>query len=102
MFESLTQGLSSAFDRIRGTTKFTEQNMRDGLREVRRALLLADVHLEVADRFIERVEQSAMGRDVLKSLRPSEQIVQVVYEELVALMGRCSRPFLCGEAVRRF
>ncbi|MBY0589317.1 signal recognition particle protein [bacterium] len=87
MFESLTQGLTSAFDRIRGTTKFTEQNMRDGLKEVRRALLSADVNLEVADRFIKRVEESALGRDVLKSLRPSEQIVQVVYEELVGLMG---------------
>jgi len=87
VFESLTQGLSNALGKLRGTTKFTEANMHEGLREVRRALLSADVSLEVVNSFIQRVEQTALGRDVLKSVRPSEQIVQVVYEELVNLMG---------------
>jgi signal recognition particle subunit SRP54 len=87
VFESLTKGLSDAFGKLRGTTKFTEANMQEGLREVRRALLAADVGVQVVDQFIGRVEQAAKGREVLKSIRPSEQIVQVVYEELVRLMG---------------
>lgn len=87
MFESIQKGLSEAFNKLRGGTKFTEENMRDGLRAVRRALLEADVNLKVADAFIGRVEAAAKGREVLKSLNPSQQIVQVVYEELVRLMG---------------
>lgn len=61
--------------------------MKDGLRAVRKALLEADVNIKVADTFIGRVEKSAVGREVLKSLNPSQQIVQIVYEELVQLMG---------------
>lgn len=61
--------------------------MREGLRSVRRALLEADVNLKVADAFIDRVEKAALGRQVLKSLNPSQQIIQVVYEQLVELMG---------------
>lgn len=87
MFETIQRGLSEAFRLLRGTTKFTEANMRDGLRVVRRALLDADVNLNVADQFIDRVEETALGRQVLRSLNPSEQVMQVVYEQLVALMG---------------
>ena len=87
MFETIQEGLSGALKKLRGGTKFTEANMRDGLREVRHALVEADVNLEVADVFIERVATTALGRDVLLSLNPSQQIVQVVYEQLVDLMG---------------
>lgn len=86
-FESLQEGISEALRKLRGNAKFTADNMREGLRAVRRALLEADVNIKVADTFIERVEKSALGRDILKSLNPSQQIVQVVYEELVNLMG---------------
>lgn len=87
MFETIQEGLSQALRKLRGGTKFTEANMRDGLREVRRALLEADVNLDVTNAFIQRVEKSAKGADVLKSLNPSQQIVQIVYENLVQLMG---------------
>ena len=87
VFESIQEGLSAALKKLRGGTKFTEANMREGLREVRRALVEADVNLNVADAFISRVESVALGRQVLKSLNPSQQIVQVVYEELIELMG---------------
>ncbi|QDU59396.1 Signal recognition particle protein [Planctomycetes bacterium Pan216] len=87
MFETIQQGLGSALKSLRGGTRFTEANMREGLRSVRRALLEADVQLDVANTFVTRVEEAALGREVLKSVRPSEQIVQIVYEELVNLMG---------------
>ena len=87
MFESLRDGISEAFRKLRGQAKFTEANMREGLQSVRRALLEADVNLTVADTFIERVAQEAEGREVYKALNPSEQIVGVVYEQLCRLMG---------------
>jgi len=86
MFESITQGIRSALSFIdRG--RLTESNIREGLRRVRQALLEADVNYDVARDFIQRVTQQAVGERVLKSLRPSEQIVAIVYDELVRLMG---------------
>lgn len=107
MFESIQSGLAEALRSLRGGTKFTLANMQEGMRAVRRALLEADVNVQVADAFIARVERTALGREVLKSLNPSQQIVQVVYEELVRLMGpvdpsiklRAGRPtilMMCG------
>jgi signal recognition particle subunit SRP54 len=87
VFESIQRGLSDALRALRGGTKFTEANMHDGLRLVRRALLEADVNLEVADVFTKRVEENARGRQILRALNPTEQLMQVVYEELVRLMG---------------
>ena len=87
MFESIQEGLSGALRKIRGGTKFTEANMKEALRDIRRALIDADVNVQVATRFAERVEKAAAGRDVLKTLKPAQQIFEVVYEELVALMG---------------
>lgn len=87
MFENIQQGISEALRKLRGEAKFSEANMREGLKSVRRALLEADVNIEVADVFVKRCEQTAVGRDVLKTLNPSQQIVQIVYEQLVALMG---------------
>jgi len=91
MFEQLTEKLDSAFRRLRGSGSLTQENMREGLREVRRALLEADVNVGVAKSFIQTVEERAIGRDVLKGLSPGQQIVQIVYEELVALLGGESR-----------
>jgi signal recognition particle subunit SRP54 len=86
MFEAITQSLKSAMSFIdRG--RLTEANIRDGLRQVRQALLEADVNYEVAQQFIGRVTEQAVGDRVLKSLKPSEQIVGIVYHELVSLMG---------------
>src|SRR5438445_9167445 len=91
MFESIQRGLAEALKKLRG--RLTEANIRDGLQEVRRALLDADVNFTVAKEFIERVTEKAVGQAVLRSLDPSEQIVRVVYEELVNLMGPVDHSF---------
>ena len=86
MFEAITDSIRGALSFIdRG--RLTDANIRDGLRQVRQALLEADVNYEVAQEFIGRVTEQAVGETVLKALRPSEQIVHIVYEELVNLMG---------------
>src|SRR5205807_3879084 len=87
MFEGIQRGLSEAFKKLRGRGRLTEANVRDGLREVRRALLEADVNFTVANDFINRVTQRSVGQEVLRTLDPSEQIVKIVYDELVQLMG---------------
>ena len=86
MFEGITRGLTEAFSKMR-RGRLTADNIREGLREVRKALLEADVNLGVVTRFIERVEAKSVGQDVLERVNPSEQIVKIVYEELVDLMG---------------
>ncbi len=87
MFEGITRGLSDALKKLRGRGRLTEANIRDGLREVRRALLEADVNFTVVNTFVARVEERAVGQDVLARVDPSEQIVKIVYDELVQLMG---------------
>jgi len=87
MFESLQQGLSSALRTIRGHAKLTESNMRDGLRLVEQALLEADVSYSVVKDFMGRLTEQAVGEAVLRSLRPEQQLVGIVYRELVNLMG---------------
>ncbi len=87
MFESLQKGLDSAIRTLRGRGKLTEANMRDGLRLVQEALLEADVSVAVVKDFVDRVGQQAVGERVLKSLDPSQQLVGIVYQELVRLMG---------------
>jgi len=107
MFEGVTRSLSEAFKKLRGRGRLTADNIREGLREVRRAFLEADVNFNVVTDFIGRVETKAVGQDVLARVDPSEQIIKIVYEELVALMGpvdhkipqRAERPvviMLCG------
>jgi signal recognition particle subunit SRP54 len=87
MFESLQENLSSAIRALRGKGRLTESNMRDGLQLVQRALLEADVSLPVVKDFMARVAQQAVGEQVLKSLDPTKQLVGIVYQELVNLMG---------------
>ncbi len=87
MFESLQEGLSSAIRTLRGRGKLTESNMHEGLQMVQRALLEADVSLSVVKEFMARVGEEAAGERVLKSLSPTNQLVKIVYDELVALMG---------------
>jgi signal recognition particle subunit SRP54 len=87
MFEGIQRGLSDALKRLRGRGRITEANVKDGLREVRKALLDADVNYKVANEFIERVTQKALGQEVLRTIDPSEQIVHILYQELVGLMG---------------
>src|SRR5882757_7945487 len=87
MFEGIQKNLSDAFKALRGRGRLSEANIRDGMREVRRALLEADVNFNVVNEFIKRVTERSVGQEVLARLDPSEQIVRIVYDELVALMG---------------
>src|SRR6516162_1344805 len=93
MFDSLTRSLGEALKKLRGRGRLSEANIRDGLGEVRRALLDADVNFTVANDFIKRVTERAIGQEVLRSIDPSEQIVRFVYEELVNLMGPVDHRF---------
>jgi signal recognition particle subunit SRP54 len=93
MFEGIQRGLSEALKKLRGRGRLTEANIRDGLQEVRSALLDADVNFTVANDFIARVTEKAVGQEVLRTLDPSEQIVRIVYEELVNLMGPVEHSF---------
>src|ERR1041384_6827846 len=87
MFDSLSEKLQSVFKNLRGYGKLTEKNVADALREVRLALLEADVNYKVAKDFIERKKKRALGQEVLTSVTPGQQIVKIVHDELVALMG---------------
>ena len=87
MFESLTDKLSSALRNLRGVGKLTEDNMADALKEVRTALLSADVHFKVAREFVERVQAQCVGQEVIKSVTPGQQIVKIINDELVRLLG---------------
>src|SRR5438309_5183645 len=93
MFEGIQRGLGEALKRLRGRGRLTEANMREGLQEVRKVLLDADVNFTVAKDFIDRVTEKSLGQAVLRSLDPSEQIVRIVYEELVQLMGPVDHKF---------
>jgi signal recognition particle subunit SRP54 len=87
MFEALQDGLTSAFKTLRGKGKLSEANMRDGLKLVEKSLLEADVSFPVVREFMAHVTAEAVGEKVLKSLDPSQQVVGIVYQELVNLMG---------------
>lgn len=87
MFDSLSEGLQSAFKSLRGKGKLTESNMRDGLKMVEQSMLEADVSFTVVRQFMDHVNEKALGKRVLLSLRPHEELVKIVYDELVALLG---------------
>ena len=87
MFESLSQKLQNAFRTLRGLRTISEGNVSDSLREVRMALLEADVNFKVARDFIERVKAKSLGADVIQSVSPGQQIVKVIHDELVELLG---------------
>jgi signal recognition particle subunit SRP54 len=87
MFESLTQRLSGTIERLRGRGRLTEENIREATREVRIALLEADVALPVVQALIERIKVRAVGQEVLKSLTPGQALIKVVRDELTTVMG---------------
>ena len=87
MFDALSDRLGSTFDRLRGRGALREQDVRDAMREVRVALLEADVALPVARDFIDRVTEKAVGESVLKSVTPGQQVVKIVNDELIAMLG---------------
>ena len=93
-FESLTDRLAGVFKKLRGHGKLTEADIKAAMREVRMALLEADVNYKVAKDFCAKVSERAMGQEVMESLTPAQQVVKIVNEELVALMGGEEAPRL--------
>ena len=87
MFENLSDKLDSVFRKLKGHGKLSEKNIEEGLKEVRMALLEADVHYRVAKKFIVAVKKRALGQEVLASLTPGQQVIKIVNEELTELMG---------------
>ena len=87
MFDSLTQKFDVIFRKLRGHGRLTEENIGEALREVRLALLEADVHFKVVKDFLEEVKKEAIGKEVLESLSPGQQVIKVVYNRLVSLLG---------------
>ena len=87
MFESLSEKLSRTFKKLKGQGRLTEKNIQEALKEVRMALLEADVNYKVVKKFVEDIRQSATGQSVLDSLTPGQQVIKIVNEELIRLMG---------------
>ncbi len=88
MFENLSEKLQRAFKNLRGQGSVTEENMAEALREIRVALLEADVNLNVVKELIEHIREKALGQEVMTSLSPTEQVVKIVREELIAILGK--------------
>jgi signal recognition particle subunit SRP54 len=92
MFESLNKKLENVFKNIRGQGKLTEKNMKESLQQIRLALLEADVNYKVVKQFVQDVQDAAMGQKVLDSIQPGQQIVKIVHDELVKIMGEKNEP----------
>jgi len=98
MFDNLSDRLNGVFKKLRGHGKLTEENIAEALREVRMALLEADVNYTVAKDFIARVNERAVGQEVIGSLAPGQQVIKVVHEELVDLLGGAAESLQLGGA----
>jgi signal recognition particle subunit SRP54 len=92
MFENLSEKLQNAFKRLRGKGKVTEQDVTEVLREVRLALLEADVNYKVVKDFVARIKERAVGSEVMENLNPGQQVVKIVFEELMKLLGTATAP----------
>jgi signal recognition particle subunit SRP54 len=92
MFDSLAENLESAWKKLRGQDKIKSSNIQDALKEVRRALISADVNVQVVTNFVREVEETAQGAGVISGVRPDQQFIKVVYDELVKTMGQTNVP----------
>ncbi len=92
MFDGLSEKLESVFKTLRGAGELSEKNIRDSMRQVRQALLEADVNYKVARDFVKTVEDKAVGTEVLTSIEPGQLIVKIVHDELVKLLGGTTAP----------
>ena len=97
MFDSLSSRLESVFKRLRGKGRLSRDDVEEGLKEIRLALLEADVALPVVQTFLDRVHDAAVGEEVLRSLTPGQQLVKVVNDELVRLLGGQQRPLVLAD-----
>ncbi|RUM88788.1 MAG: signal recognition particle protein [Thermodesulfatator sp.] len=98
MFENLSERLEGVFQKLRGKGKLTKEDVERGLREVRLALLEADVNYRVVKNFVERVRERALGAEVLESLTPAQQLIKIVHEELIRTLGETPTPLDLGGA----
>src|SRR5258706_3032533 len=87
MFDSLTEKLQRVFKNLRGEGKLPEANLQDALREIRLALLEADVNFKVVRQLLDGIKEKSLGREVLTAFSPTEQVVQIVRDELIAVLG---------------
>ena len=92
MFESLSDKLQDIIAKTSGQKELTQENMQDALREIRRALLEADVNLRVVKSFISNIKDKAEGEDVLRGVNPSQQLVKIVHDELIEILGKEAKP----------
>lgn len=97
MFEALTEKLQGTFDKLARKGRLTEDDVDEGLREVRIALLEADVNYKVVKDFVSRVRERALGAEVMRSLTPAQQVVKIVNEEMIVLLGKPSKMDLSGQ-----
>ena len=86
-FESLSEKLSAAFKKLRGKGRLSEADVKEAMREVRMALLEADVSYKIVKDFVKKITERSVGADVLESLSPAQMVIKIVNEELIALMG---------------
>src|SRR6516164_1749793 len=87
MFENLSEKLQRVFKNLRGEGRLSAENMESALREIRMALLEADVNFKVVKQLIENIKQKAVGEEVLNALSPSQQVIKIVHEELIKILG---------------
>jgi signal recognition particle subunit SRP54 len=97
MFDALADKLDDAWKKLRGQDKISKSNIQEALKEVRRALLAADVNLQVVKAFIADVEKKALGEGVISGVKPGEQFIKIVYDELVKVMGESNVPLAHDE-----
>jgi signal recognition particle subunit SRP54 len=97
MFDALSERLEDAWKKLRGQDKISKSNIQDALKEVRRALLEADVNLQVVKNFVAQVETRALGTEVISGVNPGQQFVKVVHDELVKVMGESNVPLAIAE-----
>jgi signal recognition particle subunit SRP54 len=100
MFSSLSQQLQKTFKNLRGHGRITEENINEALREVRLALLDADVHFQVTKDFIAKVKEKALGQEVLQSITPGQQIIKIFHDELTLLLGGDAAPLALASSTR--
>lgn len=97
MFDALAENLENAWKKLRGQHKISQSNIQEALREVRRALLSADVNLQVVKNFIAEVETKAQGAEVISGVSPDQQFIKIVYDELVRVMGETNVPLATAD-----
>ena len=97
MFENLSDKLQDVFRKISGKGRITEENISEAIREVRRALLEADVNLKVVKEFITNVKEKSVGQDVIKSISPGQQFIKIINDEMIELMGKENQTLAIGD-----